>query len=48
MGFQKTGDAPIIEVRCACGGEYKDGICQKCGKRPPTTPTKPETPSPQV
>ena len=40
MSFQKTGDAPITKILCGCGGEIKNGKCEKCGKSP--TASKPK------
>ena len=43
MSFTKTGDAPIQKILCSCGGEIKNGKCEKCGKEP-TVSQKEESP----
>jgi len=40
MGFFKTGDAEVKAVYCSCGGEFINGVCNKCGKKPGERRTK--------
>jgi hypothetical protein len=32
MVFKKIGDATVEKVMCPCGGEIKNGKCNKCSK----------------